>query len=272
MMGSTPRPQGLPPEFRDALERAGGRLGVFGRRVLWYPEIGSTNDVALSLADAGEGEGCIVAADAQTAGRGRRGRVWVSPPGAGIYVSVVLRPAPSAAALLTLAAGVAVAEGIAAATGLPARVKWPNDVFVDSPTAAGGVRKLAGILAEATSRAAVVMGIGINVQPAAYPAEVASRATSIESELGRVVDRGLVLAECLAALATRYEAVRAGRIDAVVSAWRSRAVSTFGRPVEWDAGGTIQRGVAHDVDRDGALLVRTTGGLVRVVAGEVRWI
>jgi BirA family biotin operon repressor/biotin-[acetyl-CoA-carboxylase] ligase len=270
MMLTSPRP--LAADLRDALERAGDRLGIFARRILWYPEIGSTNDVALALAEAGEAEGCVIVADAQTAGRGRRGRVWVSPPGAGLYVSVVLRPPSSAAPLLTLAAGVAVAEGIEAATGLSPRVKWPNDLFVESPSAAAGTRKLAGILAEATSRAAVVVGVGINVQPAAYPPEIASRATSIESELGRVVDRGLVLAECLTALAARYEAVQALRIDGVLSAWRSRAAWTFGRRVEWDSGGTIQHGVAHDVDADGALLVRTAGGLMRVVSGEVRWV
>ena len=267
-----PVPGPLPLDLRDPLEHAAGRLGAFGRRVLWYPEVGSTNDVALSLADAGEAEGCIVVADAQTAGRGRRGRVWASPPGAGIYLSVVLRPPPSVAAFLTLAAGVAVAEGIESATGLPTRVKWPNDVFVEGPSAAAGFRKLAGILAEATSRTAVVLGIGINVQPAAYPPEVASRATSIESEIGRVVDRGLVLAGCLTALAARYDAAREGRMDAVVSAWRSRASLTFGRRIEWEAGGTIQHGIAHDIDLEGALLVRTASGLVRVVSGEVRWI
>jgi BirA family biotin operon repressor/biotin-[acetyl-CoA-carboxylase] ligase len=271
-MASGPQPSALPTEFREALDRTAGRLGEIGGRIVWYPEIGSTNDVALSLADAGEPEGCVVVADAQSAGRGRRGRAWASPAGAGIYASVVLRPSPAAAALLTLAAGVAVADGIQSATGLGTHLKWPNDVCVATASGSAGGRKLAGILAEASARAAVVLGIGINVLPAAYPPDVSSRATSIESELGRAVDRGLVLAECLIALAARYGSLQAGRVDPVVSAWRSRAAPTFGRRVEWDTGSTIQEGVAHDIDTDGALLVRTATRVVRVVAGEVRWI
>src|SRR6185436_9792131 len=112
----------------------------------------STNDVAAHLAELGANEGTIVAADAQTAGRGRLGRSWFSPPGAGLYVSIVLRPSGdlsktgNPSALLTLASGVAIAEGVGASTGLPVEIKWPNDVMI-------GRRKLAGILAEATARA-----------------------------------------------------------------------------------------------------------------------
>jgi BirA family biotin operon repressor/biotin-[acetyl-CoA-carboxylase] ligase len=264
-----PNSHDLPPEIADALARASDRLGRFAQRVLWYPELTSTNDVAASLADRGAPEGTIVAADAQTAGRGRQGRVWVSPPGAGLYVSVVLRPRRDAAALLTLAAGVALSEGIEAATGLPTDVKWPNDVYV-------ALRKLAGILAEAGSSGTglhhVILGCGINILPAAFPPDIARRATSLESELGRPVDRGLVLAECLAGLASRYADLEARRLSAIVEAWRGRAALTFGRAVEWDVSGTVRRGVAENIDDAGALLVRTDGGVTRVVAGEVRWI
>ena len=264
-----PNCQQAPEDIRDALARAADRLEPFGRRLLWYAEITSTNDVAASLADAGAEEGTVVAADAQTAGRGRQGRVWVSPPGAGLYVSIVLRPWRDVASLLTLAAGVALSEGIEAATGLATHVKWPNDVYVSD-------RKLAGILAEAGSSGAglhhVIVGCGINVLPAAFPPEIARRATSIESELGRPIDRGLVLAECLASLAARYADLQARRASAVVEAWRRRAALTFGRAVEWDANGAVRRGVAENIDDVGALLVRTDAGVARVLAGEVRWI
>jgi BirA family biotin operon repressor/biotin-[acetyl-CoA-carboxylase] ligase len=246
----------LPPDLREPLIRLAGRLGEFGARVVWYPEIPSTNDVAARLADAGADEGTVVAADAQSAGRGRLGRVWVSPAGAGVYVSIVLRPEAS--------------------TGLRAGVKWPNDLFVDGHDGPAGGRKVAGILAERGAARDgspwVVLGFGINILPAAYPPDVAARATSLESELGRAVDRGLVLAECLAALSVRYADLRAGRTGEVVSAWRARAVSTFGRRVEWDGDGIARRGTAHDVDDEGALLVRTSDGVVRVTSGEVRWI
>jgi BirA family biotin operon repressor/biotin-[acetyl-CoA-carboxylase] ligase len=237
--------------------------------VIWYAEVASTNDVAARLADAGCAEGTVVCADHQTAGRGRQGRVWVSPPGAGLYVSIVLRPTPEAAALLSLAAGLAISEGVQAASGLETHVKWPNDVYVAS-------RKLAGVLAEAGTSAGgfqhVVLGCGINVLPASYPPEVAHRATSIESELGRPADRGLVLAECLAALASRYADLRAGRSSNLLEAWRRRAAHTFGRRVEWDARGAVASGRVEGIDDTGGLLVRTATGVERIVAGEVRWI
>ncbi|MGE0444171.1 MAG: biotin--[acetyl-CoA-carboxylase] ligase [Vicinamibacterales bacterium] len=253
------RPDTVPADIAGALGRAGTRLGLFGARLLWYDEIGSTNDTASRLADAGAAAGTVVAANAQTSGRGRLGRTWVSPPGAGLYFSVVLRPEMHVVPMLTLAAGVAVADGIEAATGLTTTLKWPNDVQ------AGG-RKLAGILAE--GGAFVIVGIGINVRAAAYPPDIATRATSLEQELGRDVDRGLVLAECLAALNARSaELYAAGGASAIVAAWKRRAAPMWGRAVEWDSG----RGVAEGVASDGALLVRTARGVERILSGEVRW-
>ena len=262
------QPESLPSEFVEPLARAADRLGLFARQVLWYPDVSSTNDLAAALAERGTAEGCVVVANAQSAGRGRQGRSWASPPGAGLYVSTVLRPAEHALPLLTIAAGVAMAEGIQSATGLVPDVKWPNDVFV-------GGRKAAGVLAEATSSAAgtyVALGFGINVSPAAYPPDVAARATNLEGELGRAVDRGLLLAECLCSLAARYQDLARGRVDAVVEAWRGRAASTLGRRVQWNAAGAGLHGVAENIDEDGALVVRTSTGLGRVTAGEVRWL
>lgn len=254
----------MPEELAAALAASADRLGPFTpSRFRWFSETGSTNDLAAALADAGGEEGSVVAADRQTAGRGRLGRHWVSPPGAGIYMSAVLRPGPDAARLLTLAAGVAVADGIAAGSGLRTDVKWPNDVHV-------GGRKVAGILAEGAA-AHVVVGIGINVSPAAYPPEVAVRATSIENELGRPVDRWLVLAECLAALASRYAQLQRGEGGALLAAWRERAGAMIGRTVEWTDGDTVRRGTACDIAADGALLVRASDAIVRIVSGEVRW-
>jgi len=258
----------IPGEIDEALARAAGRLGPFAQRLSWHEEVASTNDVAMAAADGGAPEGSVVAANAQSAGRGRRGRSWASPPGAGLYVSAILRPPQHVLPLITIAAGVALAEGIEAATGLGPCVKWPNDVYA-------GSRKLAGILAEHGSSAAgdhVVVGFGINLRPAAYPPEVAARATSIEDELGRGVDRGLVLAECLAALAHRYEMLRRGVSDAVLGAWRARAAQHMGRTVEWDEERGARRGIAHDIDARGALLVRADDRIVRVVSGEVRWL
>jgi BirA family biotin operon repressor/biotin-[acetyl-CoA-carboxylase] ligase len=259
----------VPPEIVGPLAHAGDRLGIFRGRLMWYDTVGSTNDLAARLGDEGADEGAIVVADEQTSGRGRLGRTWASPPGAGLYVSAVLRPGAHAMPLVTIAAGVALSEGVEAATGLSTQVKWPNDLLVSG-------RKLAGILAERRTpdrgSPYVVLGFGINVLPAAYPPDVAARATSLESELGRAVDRGLVLAECLSSLAARYRELDAGLGAQVLDAWRTRAAGTLGREVEWDRDGHVRRGVAEDIDGAGALLVRTGAGLERIIAGEVRWI
>jgi BirA family biotin operon repressor/biotin-[acetyl-CoA-carboxylase] ligase len=231
--------------------------------------VGSTNDVAAALAERGQPEGTVVIADAQSAGRGRHGRTWESPAGAGLYMSAITRPAPPAIGLLTIAAGVAMAEGIQAATGLTPRLKWPNDLYMDG-------RKLAGILAEAGTSANgvqhVVLGCGVNLMPAAYPPDVATRATSIESELGRAVDRGLIVVECLAALQDRYRDLQSNASAGVIARWRNRAVTTFGRRVEWDVAGVTRQGVAEDIDETGALLVRDGQSRARVISGEVRWL
>lgn len=263
------RPDPVPEDIADALARAGSRLGPFCGRLSWHEEVPSTNDLAAVMAEHGAVEGSVVAANSQSAGRGRMGRSWASPAGAGLYVSAILRPTADVVPLITIAAGVAVADGVHAASGLSPRVKWPNDVCV-------GPRKLAGILAEAGSSGHgvqhVILGFGINLLTAAYPPDVAARATSIESELGRPCDRGLVLSECLAALADRYGALQRGEVGAVTSAWRTRAAESLGRTVEWDADGVTRRGIAQDIDSHGALLVRVDGNVVCVISGEVRWL
>lgn len=262
------KPEPLPEDVRAAAERAGARLGLFAGRLLWFESVPSTNDVASRLAAAGGEEGLVVAANTQTRGRGRLGRQWSSPPDAGIYASAVLRPPQEIAVMMTIAAGTAISEGVEAATGLRTLLKWPNDVYV-------GARKLAGILTEAGTTGSTVdyavVGFGINLRAAAYPADVAARATSLESELGRAVDRGLVLAECLAALASRYGDLRRGLAGEIIAGWRRRAAPTFGRRVEWDAPGGATEGVVEDIDDGGALIVRSAGERHRLVSGEVRW-
>lgn len=258
----------LPGELADALAEAAGRLGRLARRVEFFTTIGSTNDVASARAALGGHEGTVVVADAQTSGRGRRGRAWFSPPGAGLYVSAVLDPSQSrdrerAMLLTTLAAGVALVEGVQRATGLAAALKWPNDLYV-------GRRKLAGILAEAAGDA-VVLGYGVNVGLASFPPDLADRVTSLESELGRAVDRARVFAETLSALASRYDDLLDGRFDAILDAWRALAPAAQGARVSWVTPTGTDTGVTAGIDDRGALLVRTKHGVVRLVAGEVAW-
>lgn len=231
--------------------------------IRWHASLPSTMDVAAALAAEGAAHGVVVAAEEQTKGRGRRGSTWVSPPGAGLYFSFIARPQLPVPSLLTLAAGVAVREGIAAASGLAPDLKWPNDLLV-------GRRKLAGILAEGlaigTRGEAIVIGVGVNVQPAAYPREVAARATSIEGELGRAVDRDALLASILDALARRLAALDETPGD-ILQAWRAASPSATGTRVEWDG----RSGLTSGIDDTGALLVTTAAGVERIIAGELTW-
>jgi BirA family biotin operon repressor/biotin-[acetyl-CoA-carboxylase] ligase len=270
-------PGDLPADFAEALRRAGPRLRRLGTPLLFFSSVGSTNDVAGVLAATGNSEGAVVIADAQTAGRGRRGHTWFSPAGSGLYVSVVLAPNRArkfpdrAVALLTLTAGVALAEAVERVTGLKADIKWPNDLLI-------GRRKLAGILAEGVSRPgtaasmmSIVLGYGLNVSSSAYPRELNDRVTSLESELGRVVDRAALCAETIASIAQRYDDLLDARFDAILDAWRARAPGSRGARVWWDSPTGPQSGVTEGIDDMGALLVRSGARLERIVAGDVRW-
>ena len=260
----------LPDELAGALDAVRERLSPLAARVVFFNCTPSTNDIALQLAAGGAEEGCVVIADEQTAGRGRQGRSWHSPPGSGLYVSAILRPShrpdSRATSLVTLAAGVALAEAIEALTALPADIKWPNDLLV-------GRRKLAGILAESATSdlAGIVLGYGINVRAREWPPEIQQRATSLESELGRPVERWALCAETLAALSHRYRDLAAGRFDAILDAWRRRSPSSCGGRVTWDTPTGPRSGVTDGIDEQGALLVRAGAGVERIVGGQVTW-
>jgi BirA family biotin operon repressor/biotin-[acetyl-CoA-carboxylase] ligase len=130
---------------------------------------------------------------------------------------------------------------------------------------------LAGVLAESNGPN-VVAGYGINLAADAYPAELQNRVTSLESEVGRRIDRSVVLVETLAAIAARYDDLLAGEFDAILDAWRRRAPTAAGARVEWTIAAAIKHGITDGIDDDGALRVRTDSGLERIVGGEVRWV
>jgi len=267
-------PDPLPSDLAAALRAVGARRGRLGDPIYYFHETTSTNDVAAAYAERGAPEGTMVIAAAQTSGRGRLGRSWYSPPGAGLYFSVVIRAA-RAAPFLTLAGGVAVAEGVRSATALPLEIKWPNDVVTRGTSGPSRRRKVAGVLAEASSTADglqhVILGMGINLSPASYPQDLADRASSIETELGRAVEPGVVLAEVLTALAAELEPLARGEVSGLLARWRRLAPTAMGTAVECDTPRGRAIGIATGIADDGALLVKVGDRVERVIAGEVVW-
>ena len=262
----------IPADVAGALDGAAARLGGF-QRLRFRAETDSTNDVALALALAGEPHGTSVLADVQHAGRGRRGHDWFSPAGAGLYLSIIVRPAAARGGtpLVTLAAGVAVAQAVRVVSALPVELKWPNDLVIGRPW-----RKLGGLLCEAVGAGprldAVVVGVGLNLRQAAYPRDVALRATSIEVELGRPIDRAPLVVEVLAAIRTMMEVLDRGDRETVCAEWRRLGEAGLsGSPVRWRDQDVERRGRARGIDADGALLVERDGHVERVIAGDIEW-
>ena len=176
--------------------------------------------------------------------------------------------------LLTVMAGVAAVEALDEATGGRATLKWPNDVVVDAPGAP--TRKLAGILAEGVMLgprlSAVVVGLGVNLRPSAYPPEIAARAVALETLAGRVLDPDGVLVALLGALARRRRALAEPEGGpALLDAWRARSPSATGARIRWRQQEQACEGITAGVDETGALRVQTRTGEARLVAGEVEW-
>jgi BirA family biotin operon repressor/biotin-[acetyl-CoA-carboxylase] ligase len=257
--------------LQRALDRSGD--GTWGP-IAVLPSTGSTNADAIDQVGEGAPEGFTVVADEQTAGRGRLDRTWASPYGAGIAMSVVLRPiAPDATwSWIPLVVGIAVVDALAE-QGVHAALKWPNDVVVDGAARDGspGPRKLGGLLAERVG-AAVVVGIGLNVDLDADELPV-PRATSTRLE-GATVSREVLVVDVLDHLRRRYlhwqlasgDARRAGTLEA----YTERCL-TLGRTVRaLLPGGVVVEAVAESVDDHGRLVLRTPDGATRVVsAGDV---
>jgi len=259
-----------------AVRAAVVRPGGLWRTVAVTAVTGSTNADLLARAAVGEPEGAVLAAEYQSAGRGRLGRVWTSPQRAALTFSVLLRPAAVPRARLgwlPLLAGVAVAAAVRAVAAVDAQLKWPNDVLA-------GPRKLAGILAEAAGDA-VVVGVGVNVS--AGPAELPPpgpgglgplAATSLAAEGAATADRAVLLAEILAGLERRYRAWSAVAGDTERSGLRAEYTglcATLGRRVRVELpGGRVLDGVAADLDTDGRLLVSVPPDVaLPVAAGDI---
>ncbi len=249
----------------DLLRRL--RTRAMGRSPVCFLELESTNALATRAALAGARHGTAVVAEHQTAGRGRLGRAWFSPPGVGLWFSLILRYdlEISRAWMLTLGAAAGIGAAVEASTGACPEVRWPNDLYLNG-------RKLAGILTEARVGVGglrfAVLGVGINVNHEAsdFPAGLQDTATSLRCGTGRVHGRTRLLAEIFLALEQTYNGLDAERIRA---SWKRKA-RMLGRPVRvMTAAGPVS-GVAEDVGADGALLVGgVDGGTTRVTMGDV---
>ncbi|MFO7247341.1 MAG: biotin--[acetyl-CoA-carboxylase] ligase [Bacillota bacterium] len=249
-----------PVEVQDGLKAT-----RFGREVVYFDAIASTQIEAHRRAEAGAPEGLVVAADVQTGGRGRLGRTWHSPPDAGIWMSLVLRPEVPLARVpqLTLVAAVSLADTLAEHTGLSVGIKWPNDLF------AGG-RKVCGILTELAAEADrvhfVILGIGLNVNQKEedFPPELRARAGSLAMAAGRSFSRVALTQRLLEGLETDYDTYLREGFAPFKRRWEARAISLGRRVVARTPGGEFV-GVARGIDDDGALLLEQGNGTIRKI-------
>jgi len=244
---------------------------VFGRSVISYRKVDSTNLIAYELAEKGMKEGAVILADEQVKGRGRHGRHWSSPSKGGIYMSCILRPsiAPNEISRITLLAAIAVAQAIRDFSSLEVTIKWPNDIMIDQ-------KKLCGILtemkAEQDSVDFVVLGIGINVNSS--KSELPKGASSIKEELrGRsgkiVLSRVELTKKVLEKLEEYYNLMKSEGFEPIIDIWKDLSVM-IGSRVKVSLHGKTFEALAHDIDPDGALVVRTESGVLeKISSGDV---
>ncbi len=235
-----------------------------GQRILYYPSLTSTMDVARQEAQRKAAEGTVVVADEQTSGRGRLKRVWHSPKG-NLALTVILRPTSTFLPSLVMLASLAVVHSIELVTGLKPQIKWPNDVLIDG-------RKICGILIETDVRGDTVnyanIGIGVNVdlRLAQFP-EIVSTATSLSYQIGKEVSRLTLIRALLVEIERLYLALSSGA--SLYEEWRDNLL-TLGKHVRAKMGDATWEGVAESVARDGNLwLRRPDGSLTKIIAGDV---
>jgi BirA family transcriptional regulator, biotin operon repressor / biotin---[acetyl-CoA-carboxylase] ligase len=245
---------------------------IFDARLHHFYKIGSTNTAAMAAAAEGAAEGSVFLAEEQIAGRGRGDHSWQSARSAGIYCSVVLRPAlpPSEVLVLALAAGLAVQEAIAQVDGrLQVDLKWPNDVLI-----AG--KKVCGILtemnAEATRVRYIVVGIGINVNQAEFPKEIEGEATSLRLVTGSEWSRVELTAALLKSLDREYRLLveQPDAQQSILRRFGEHSSWVRGKQVRIDENGSRIEGMTEGLDERGFLLVRTAQGIQTVLSGTVR--
>ncbi len=258
----------LPQTLSEAAVRASLNTGLLGKNLIVLDSVDSTNNVLKRMGAEGCPSGTTVAAREQTCGKGRLGRKWESTRDDNLYFSLLLRPtfAPAEASAVTPLAGLAVCKALREFTGLDCRIKWPNDIIV-------GKKKLVGILTEMSAEfdrvEYIVTGIGINVDQALFPENIAYKATSLLLETGRHYNKNKLLAAVLKKLEEEFS--ESGmKLDSRVLDEYGDLCATVGRSVTFTRGTRRISGIAVGVDRGGSLKVMLSdGSLCLVSAGEV---
>ena len=251
--------------------RQGLSTKVFGKKnIIFLKETDSTNTRAKELAAQGAPEGTLVIAEKQTSGRGRRGRNWFSPPGGGIYCSLILRPvlSPSETPRITLMTAVVLAETLISLMKLKLRIKWPNDILVNG-------KKLAGILTEistemdAVNYIVVGLGMNVNTQLEDLPREIKKTATSILIETKKPFPRVKLIQHYLKLYEKYYDMFKKNDFEPIMKRWRKLA-DIIGKQIKVDVIGKTHTGKVVDVDNDGVLILKDDQGkLQRIFSGDV---
>lgn len=240
-----------------------------GREVYFYEEIDSTNTQAKRLAEEGAVSGTLVVSDCQTKGKGRRGRVWESPKGTALYMTLMIRPQirPERASMLTLVIGLSVVQAIRNVLKVEVGIKWPNDVVLNK-------KKLVGILTEMNAQMDyieyLVLGVGINANTKEFPPEIQDKATSLQIELGYPVNRAELVAETMKCFENYYEIFEKTQdLSGLMEAYQEVLVN-YNQPVRVLEPENEYSGIARGINELGELLVERENGVVETVyAGEV---
>lgn len=243
--------------------------GSIGKNILFYERIISTNTIAYDIAEKSI-EGTVVIADSQEKGRGRLGRVWVSPPDKNIYMSVIIKPdlISDDFTLITLMSAVSCAEALKRSTDLDIRIKWPNDLILNNKKV-GGILTELKIYKRKVIFAVIGIGLNVNVDIDFYPQEIRNVSTSLWKESGKIYSRSELIAEILNGLDYWYRVFKEGERFKIISEWKNLSC-TLGREVRIRVNNNIYSGFAESIDDKGMLMLRlSTGELKRISVGDV---
>ena len=240
-----------------------------GQTVYYSREVDSTNTWAKRLAEEGAPNGTLTTAETQTAGKGRRGRVWKSPEGTSVSMSILLYPdlEPAKAPMLTIVMGLAVVQGVQRALGVDTKIKWPNDAVLNR-------KKLCGILTEMSTELMeiqyVIPGTGVNVNQTEFPDDIKATATSLRIESGKIQKRSEIIAAIMEAFEGYYDTFMKTRdMSGLIEEYNANLVNLGNEVCVLDPAGEY-RGISEGINREGALLVRLSDGTLKeIISGEV---